>query len=205
VLEPLNSYRVSYRDGDVFAAELIITGLSENFVPIATPERGHWDQPTTVQGWLELHGNRLELDCLGMRDRSWGPRLDDASARASYVYGLSRDSSFLVVTQHATHGPVSMGFLERDGQRANLTTAEVSEQRDSQNRVTAAHIRAEDTQGRTLETRGVAKNHLAKTASPGFFAWMTMMEWDMDARGQFQDVWSPDQLASLSHENRPLT
>ena len=192
------------RDGDVFAADLTITGLSENFVPIATPERGHWDQPTTVQGWLELHGNRMELDCLGMRDRSWGARLDDVSARASYVYGLSRGSSFLVVTQHTANGPVSMGFLERDGHRAVLATADVDEQRDARNRVTVARIRAEDAQGRTLETQGVAKNHLAKTASPGFFAWMTMMEWDIGARGQFQDVWSPDQLSTLAQRNRPL-
>jgi hypothetical protein len=97
-----------------------------------------------------------------------------------------------------------MGFLERDGQRAVLATAEVQEERDAQNRITVARIRAEDVQGRTLETQGVAQNHLAKTASPGFFAWMTMMEWDIDARGQFQDVWSPDQLASLAQRNRPL-
>ena len=205
VLEPLNSYRVTYHDGEVFAADLTITGLGENFVPIAAPERGHWDQPTTVQGWLELHGNRIELDCLGMRDRSWGPRLDDVSARASYVYGLSRESSFLVVTRHTANGLVSMGFLERDGVRAVLATAEVDEQRDAQNRVIGAHVRAEDSQGRTLETRGVAKNHLAKTASPGFFAWMTMMEWDIGALGQFQDVWSPDKLAELAQQNRPLT
>jgi hypothetical protein len=98
-----------------------------------------------------------------------------------------------------------MGFLERDGVRAVLASAEVDEQRDAQNRVIAAHVRAEDSQGRTLETRGVAKNHLAKTASPGFFAWMTMMEWDIGALGQFQDVWSPDKLAELAQHNRPLT
>jgi hypothetical protein len=197
VLEPLHSYRVTYDDAPSLRADLEITGLTDNFVPIAAPERGHWDQPTTVTGWLQLGDERIELDCLGMRDRSWGPRLDDASTRAAYVYGLSRSSCFLVVTSHTPSGPVVMGFIERDGERSPLAGGTVTEERDAQHRPVAARIEVTDQAGRELTTSGTARNHLAKSASPGMFAWMTMMQWDVDdCVGQFQDVWSPDHLAA---------
>lgn len=205
VLEPLQAYRVRYQDANVFSADLTVEGITDNFVPIATPDRGHWDQPTRVAGSLEFHGKRIEIDCFGMRDRSWGPRLDDVSARATYLYGISAESSFLLVTQLGGDAPFTMGYFERDGQRGAIVRAEVSADRDDNHRVTSVHITAEDEHGRVLETTGTPKNHIAKQASPGYFAWMSMITWDIDGVfGEFQDVYSPDRLSAANCEKLGL-
>jgi hypothetical protein len=202
VLEPLQAYRVKYADADVFSTDLSVRGIAENFVPIATPDRGHWDQATRLTGWLELHGKRIDIDCFGMRDRSWGPRLDDVSARATYLYGINADSSFLLVTQMTGEAPFTMGYLDRDGQRGAILAADVSAQRDEDHRVTSVRISAKDEHGRELATQGTPRNHMAKQASPGYFAWMSMIDWDIDepTYGQFQDVYSPDRLSAANSE-----
>lgn len=201
IIEPLQAYRVSYQDGEVFSAELTFRGITENFVPIALPERGHWDQPARVTGWLNFGGRRIELECFGMRDRSWGPRLDDTSARATYIYGISEEASFLLVTPMNTDKPVTMGYLERDGQRGAIAHADILAERDEAHRVVSVSLSAGDEHGRVLETRGTPVNHIAKQASPGYFAWMSMIRWDADDQvGQFQDVYSPDVLARANTE-----
>ncbi|MDP6375907.1 MAG: hypothetical protein QF515_07400 [Pseudomonadales bacterium] len=200
VLEPLQRYRVCYEDAGVFQADLRVSGIAENHVIVATPEVGHWDQPTRVQGTLDFADRSIDIDCFGMRDRSWGPRLDDNSARASYVYGIRGDASFLVVTQMGGEAHSSGGYLERDGVRSRLLDARVEVERDALQRIARARIVATDEHGRELDTRGEPRNHIAKQASPGYFAWMSMVRWDFcgGAVGQFQDVWSPDRLSAMA-------
>jgi hypothetical protein len=35
---------------------------------------GHYQGPCTVRGWVEVDGSRRDVDGLGFRDHSWGPR-----------------------------------------------------------------------------------------------------------------------------------
>ncbi|HEY8545890.1 MAG TPA: hypothetical protein VIL36_12610, partial [Acidimicrobiales bacterium] len=78
VLEPLTSYRVRYHDPGRFEADLRFDGImapSSHPIGVAPFWRGrHFDQPMHVTGTVVLHGERLEVDCLSVRDRSWGPR-----------------------------------------------------------------------------------------------------------------------------------
>jgi hypothetical protein len=198
VLEPLNQYRVRYQDGDTFSADLTITGITENHVPIATPEIGHWDQPTRVEGVIKLGSRTIPLDCFGMRDRSWGPRLDSNSARATYVYGINKSASFLVITQMAEEPYRVSGYLERDGKRGAIVHAVQETEHDHWERTNAVLITGRDEHDRRINIYGRAKNHIGKQASPGYYAWMSMFEWDFEkgAIGQFQDVWSPDRLSA---------
>jgi len=197
ILEPLNRYRVTYEDGDTFSADLTITGITENFVPIAVPEVGHWDQPARVEGSLRFGDQEVALNCLGMRDRSWGPRLDSNTARASYVYGLTEHSSFLVITQMSKEPWSVSGYLELDGVRSPIADASHEIEHDAWGRANAVLITGKDEMERDLNIYGRARNHLGKQASPGYFAWMSMFEWNFEggAIGQFQDVWSPDRLS----------
>lgn len=203
VLEPLNRYRVKYEDSGTFSADLDVVGVSENHVLASGPERGHWDQPTRVRGWLNFQGEQIEIDCFGMRDRSWGPRFDDASARATYVYGINANASFLVVTQLTGAKVNSQGYLEQSGKRGRIVSAEVLAERDENHRVTTVKIIANDDLGRELKVTGFPRNHIAKQASPGYFAWMSLIEWDFHgtAYGEFQDVWSPDRLSKINSSN----
>ena len=51
---------------------------------------GHLDQFGRVTGELRLNGERLEIDCIEMRDRTWSPRRESRQgAYVSYSYGAS--------------------------------------------------------------------------------------------------------------------
>lgn len=202
ILEPLNRYAVRFEDAGRFSADLVFTGITDNYVVAATPGGGHWDQPCSVRGTLDFGGARVELDCFGMRDRSWGPRQDDATTRASYIYGINAHASFLVVTRYPD-GAAS-GYVEMDGARVRVIGARHDIERDGQRRAIRTTIELMTADGGTVRIRGHARNHLAKQATPGHFAWMSMFAWDFagESFGEYQDVWSPDLLAA---ENRPTT
>ncbi len=200
ILEPLNAYRVRYEDEGVYAADLTVTGITSNHVVVASRAVGHWDQPSRVQGWLELAGKRIELDCFGMRDRSWGPRLDSNDARASYVYGINASGSFLVISQLTMDPPMSTGYVELDGERSRIAEVMSDIARDDRGRANVVRLQVTDEAGRRFDIRGRARNHLAKQASPGYFAWMSMFAWDFagESYGEFQDVVSPDRLSAAA-------
>ena len=49
----------------------------------------HFDQFGRVTGELVVHGERIEIDCIGMRDRTWGPRPEHRPRQAAYVTGAA--------------------------------------------------------------------------------------------------------------------
>jgi len=87
-LEPLQRYLVSYHDGDRLSLELECTGLREPHEAGIADGVGHFDQPCRVQGEIVLGGERIAIDCLGMRDRTWSVRPEDRRSRGTaYTYG----------------------------------------------------------------------------------------------------------------------
>src|SRR5918992_250048 len=81
----------------------------------------HFDQVGRVRGSIVLHGDSLPIDCLAMRDRSWGPRPENRPRQAAYVTGAaSADHAFLAVTNPGPEGDrVAYGFLRREGRTVN--------------------------------------------------------------------------------------
>lgn len=79
MLEPGMKYHLRYDDpARGFALDFTHTGLHEphRFPPgkppfMATP---HYDQLGHVEGWMTLRGERIRIDGIGVRDRTWGPR-----------------------------------------------------------------------------------------------------------------------------------
>ena len=78
VLEPCHRYAIGCDDGDRLQADLIfdavmppepLTGVGSTF-----GSAHHFDQLGRVTGELVLHGEPIAIDCIGMRDRTWGPR-----------------------------------------------------------------------------------------------------------------------------------
>jgi hypothetical protein len=55
-----------------------------------------------------------------------------------------------------------------------------------------------DEAGRVTAARGRTLNRYANWATPGSFAWMSMVEWEVDGVGtvigEDQEVWAPDRL-----------
>jgi hypothetical protein len=201
-LDPLERYRVCYRDGAQLDIELEYQALMPSHAVGMGEGRGHLDQPCRFTGQVTLHGLRHEVSGLDMRDRSWGPRPDDRSTRGSYSYAIaSAGDAFLAFTfRVGAEDRVTAGFLLRDGQRAALVGGRREVSRSPAGWPTRVQLEAEDALGRRLHATGTTRSRLAHQASPGLFAWMSFTRWDFagGCHGQDQDIWSPDQLAEAT-------
>jgi hypothetical protein len=197
-LEPLQTYRLAYRDAERIELELEYRGLLPVHAPLVSPERGHLDQPCRVRGSLRLRGERIEVDGFEMRDRSWGPRDDLRHTRASYSYGIGGPQQSFLAATFALEGEerVIGGFLVRDGEKRDLVggTRRVLA-RSPQGFPQRVRLEATDADQRELAVEGECRSRLAEQATPGMFAWMSLVRWsgsDGVCHGQDQEVWSPD-------------
>lgn len=202
-LEPMQKYRVRYRDADEIELDLVYEGLIPPHLVSGEPDKGHLDQPCRVQGTLRLHGEEIVVDGFAMRDRSWSVRADTGPTRAGYSYA----------TASAEHGFHTMsfwlgdeeyvlaGYLLRDGELSDVVSGRRRVIERSGGIPTRVIIEAEDRLGRTLVAEGECINRFAFQASPNLHAWMSLTRWSFDgveATGEDQDIWSPDLLRGSS-------
>lgn len=201
-LEPQQSYRVRYRDGDLLAVDLHYEALIPPHEVGVQGGHGHLDQPCRFSGQVTLHGVACEVSGLDMRDRSWQLRADDRSTRGSYSYGIAsaRDAFLAFTFRMGEAERVVAGFLLQGGEKADLVAGVRRVERSDAGWPAEVVIEARDALGRELRTRGATRNRLAHQASPGLFAWMSFTGWDFAGGcfGQDQDVWSPDRLAEAA-------
>lgn len=199
-LEPLKRYCVRRHDPGRFECELFFEGVME---PNPHPagvwpflKGRHFDQAMHVTGELRLNGEKISIDCLSVRDRSWSPRppaslnaekRSDDPARprrprrgVGYVFGTaSAQDAFLAYsswTEEEAIDTVDTGYLVRGGVWAHLVKGErrclVDPDREWIWRI---ELEAEDTLGRTLTARGELVSHQgARGPGNGLFRW----EWD---------------------------
>lgn len=203
VLETQSKYRVTYDDPGRFVADLDISGVTEIFRPVpGDVYSGHIDQPTKVVGRIELGGQAIDLDCHGMRDRSWGPRPDDKDdARAYYFYGISDKMNFLVIDLIDRGGVKKIGFVDADGQRGRIVTANMTKSDDVVGRAIHVSCEVTDDLDRSFVFNGRTLNHFPVQANPHQFAWLSMIEWqDGKLYGQFQEVLGRERLAELARQ-----
>jgi hypothetical protein len=198
VLEPTMSYAIGYEDGDRLRATLRFDGVMP---PRALTAGGstfgrarHFDQLGRVTGELRLHGETIGIDCMAMRDRTWGRRPEDRPRRAAYVTGAaSADEAFLAVTNPKGGGDrVAYGFLRRDGRTESLTGGERRVERDSRyGWVTRVRLNAVDAAGRELTavaepvSRIILERHT-------FIDVNSLLHWSVGggvAWGEDQDMW----------------
>ncbi|MBI4300045.1 MAG: hypothetical protein HY677_02840 [Chloroflexi bacterium] len=202
-LEPFKSYRVAYKEGDIVDMELHFEALREPHLAHKSEHGGHLDQTCRVRGFVKLDNERIDIDCFGMRDKSWGPRTDRASGRGggAYTFGISGDDQFLVLT-----GPTGRnvgqsrggGFFWRDGKKADISRAERRVIRRRRGYPEDIELQFEDSLGRQLRATGRCLNRVANQALAGTFAWLSMTEWRATDGalliGEDQEVWTPDML-----------
>ncbi|MFI5040578.1 MAG: hypothetical protein ACHQNA_01795 [Acidimicrobiales bacterium] len=213
MVEPAMSYELGYRfrDQDDFVADLRFDGLTPPVPHVegAPPFTGssHYDQHGRVTGTLQLHGERIPVDCFAVRDRSWGRRpehIGRGARRLSYVFGtVSPDEMFLVFTLPVSDRPdedvqgLSSGYLVRGNRLRRL--AEVT-RRDERDPLTGAisrlRLAGQDDDGRALEVTGHAMSRMALPSSG--LCINTLLHFDVDGRegwGEDQDVWPMAQFA----------
>ncbi len=209
VLEPCQRYALGYDDGDRFKANLIFVGVMppEPLTAVGSTfgSAHHFDQFGRVTGEIVLHGERIVLDCIGMRDRTWGRRPEDRPRQAAYVTGAADGKhGFLAVTNVKPEGDlISYGFLRRDGETVSLAGGERILERDPREHwVTRITIKAHDAKGREMKAVGVPVSRVILNRHT-FIDVNSLIRWDLDgqvAYGEDQDMWPVHRWARLKRE-----
>lgn len=199
VLEPCMRYAVGYDDGARLQAKLIFAGVMppEPLTAVGSTfgNAQHFDQFGQVTGEIILHGEKIAINCIGMRDRTWGRRPEDRPAYAAYVTGAADAAhGFLAVSGNGNPDadPITYGFLRRDGRTAGLAAGERIVERDAtQGWVTRIRIMARDNEGRELAAVGVPVSRTILNRH-SFIDVNSLIRWDIDgaiAWGEDQDMW----------------
>lgn len=196
--EPGAVYSLGYEHRDELALRLRYEAVTEPLVTDGVPpfNHGHVDQLGRVTGTMVLHGEEIAVDCLAMRDRSWGPRREGPQPRAGYSYaGANAGTSFLAVSVDSPRSTgIGMGFLARDGAQSHLVSGHRQVERDRAGRPVSLHIRAHDDAGRPLVADGVVVSRQALVPYSSMLCWNSLVRWEVDGVtcwGEDQDVWHP--------------
>ena len=211
VVEPTRSYDLGYDDGDRLRARLRFDGVMppEPLTAVGSTfgSAHHFDQLGRVTGHLVLHGERIDIDCLAWRDRTWGPRAESRPRQAAYVTGAaSPDHGFLAVTNTQPDGdPVAYGFLRRDGRTANLRHGQREVRRDHlEGSILEVVIDAVDEEGRSLRAVGTPVSRMIINRHT-FIDINSLVRWDLDgeeAWGEDQDMWPVVTFADRQRQAR---
>jgi len=211
VLEPQHRYRLGFDDpdgGDEVSARLTFTGVT----PPHYLGTGHLDQPGRFTGTLVLHGEEIEVDAFGFRDRSWGPRTQfgpgitgTPAEWGGYSYATASDrDGFHAITLDVGTGTgtgtgtgctVIHGYLLRDGVWAELRSGEreVIARDRSTGCPTQVRLTGTDDLGRRLDAEGRTLNRLGFPINPNLWTWNCLTHWESDgvsAYGEDHDNWS---------------
>ncbi len=205
MLEPLMRYRLFYQKEDVLTIDLEYQGIMDPH-PFAHGKppfvsASHFDQLGHVTGSLVLHGETIAVDCYSIRDRSWGPRPEQAPAsfeRLSYNHGCSRDANgFCVIGRQTDAGNSSKGYIIHgfwlvNGKRLQLASGSFKSERDPRNMwITHIDIEAEDIEGGKHKATGNTLSHFMWPTA----RWVNCLNfsrWEIDGVegwGEAQDVW----------------
>lgn len=211
MLQPLTRYQLGFEDQDRLRVDLTYDAVmapralrkSDSSFKTLT----HFDQFGRLAGEIVLHGERIPIDCLAMRDRSWGPRPENRPGKSAYVTGIaSPDDAFLAVTKwNDETDPIAYGFMIRDGRIADLVAGRrIVERCPRQGWVTRITIEGRDEFGRELHAvgeriSGITINRHSFIDSNGLIAWTIN---GRPGHGEDQDMWPVHRWSQFRREAR---
>jgi hypothetical protein len=210
-LEPLHRYRIGYRDEGRLDLDLefasVMAPRALHKPDSAFKTLNHFDQFGRVSGEMVLHGEHIAVDCLAMRDRSWGPRPEHRPNQSAYVTGIaSPEDGFLAVTK-ANEGSQALahGFLVQDGRIGDLV---VGQRRVVRNQargwVDEIIVEGRDEFGRQLyaagrRISGIVINRHSFIDSNGLMAWTINGK---PGHGEDQDMWPVHLWSAARRQDR---
>ena len=210
-VEPTMGYDLGIADGEVCRATLHFQGimaprpLRAGGSPFG--QSNHFDQFGRVTGTVRLGARTVAIDCLGMRDRSWGPRPEHRPKKSAYVTGIASErDGFLAVTKwHEGVEEVAYGFMIRDGETASLVSGHRHVERDpAQGWVTRIVIEGMDEHGRSLEAVGTRLSGIIINRH-SFIDSNGLIEWTINGHtghGEDQDMWPVHDWAAMRRGSR---
>ena len=211
VVEPTRSYDLGYDDGERLQVRLRFDGVMppEPLTAVGSTfgSAHHFDQLGRVTGHLVLHGERIDIDCLAWRDRTWGPRPENRPRQAAYVTGaVTADHGFLAVTNPGREAdPVAYGFLRREGRTVSLAGGHRTVERDPEHGwVTGVRIEAVDMDGRGLDAVGAPVSRMVVNRHT-FIDINSLVRWEVGGQtgwGEDQDMWPVHTFAAARRAGR---
>ena len=201
MLEPLKRYRLGFRDRDWIHLDLEYDAIMEPWVSLRgdPPTPQHLDQVGRVTGELVLYGDKLDVDCLAIRDRTWSRRAERYREGGGGGYTNAAAGPDLLFL----HGR----YFIADGVRAELVESERTVERDPEHGyITRIAVRGKDTEGRTLEAEGRSLSRMAMPI-PGVHGvvWTSLVDWTINgvqAWGEDQEPWPLTSWAAFRREQR---
>ena len=198
VLKPTMDYSLVFNDADRLQTNLTFSGVMPP-EPLTSAQSTfgkakHFDQLGRVHGTVTLHGEVIPIDCISMRDRTWGRRPENRPRQAAYVTGASdSDNGFLAVTSVAEDKEtISFGFLRREGRTVGFAEGLRLVERDSQEGwVKKVIIEGIDRDGRKMLAEGTPVSRIIINRH-SFIDINSLIRWNMDgvvAWGEDQDMW----------------
>jgi hypothetical protein len=199
--EPTLAYRIGYDDPGRYVADLRFEATMAPRPLIAGGstfgKSAHFDQIGHLSGTIELGGERIDIDCWSMRDRTWGRRPEDRPRQAAYVTGAGEGGAgFLAVTntQDGTDR-VAYGFVNRGDGDVALVDGSRSVVRDAGTGwVNQIRIEATDAAGEYFGAVGRSVSRLVINRH-SFIDLNSLIEWKVGIDGGTDTVtwWGEDQ------------
>ena len=197
-IESAQSYDLAFDDRDRLEVRLRFTA-SERPVPLRPgtapyPKASHFDQTGHVTGHLLLDGDRIDIDCYAMRDRSWGPRRERGYQPMAYTWLADADTSLLTYSTPNGDGTddVYAGYVRRNGVVTYVASGTRHVQRDrDKNWITRVSMDLVDDDGRPFSAHGSAVSRMILPTATSVCV-NSLMEFTVNGRtlhGEDQDVW----------------
>jgi hypothetical protein len=185
VLEPLTAYAIRYnKDGleidCVWQAIGPVHELRTGEVSQEKAAKFHIEQPGRMTGTVRLDGREIAINCLSMRDTSYGPRNYESLATGGYFWGIAPASAFHAIAKGETEQRVIGGFIWKEGELSSLAsgTRRILEfGRYGPKRVL---LEAKDKLGRTIDATGEMDEGLIFTGYTDHTVYWSLMRWDWD-------------------------
>ena len=188
ILKPLQQYQLDY-DRNGFRLDLVFTAVSEPNVigRVTGTEKAyklHFEQPGRIQGFVELDGERLDVDCFSIRDGSHGPRFLEKVISGGYTWSTANEKNgFHALAKdydNSRDTTVVGGYIFRDGIISSVVngTRRVVEREGP--RPQKLEITLEDELGRELRAIGTARVPAEFMLFPDRGQWWTQFSWDYD-------------------------
>ena len=210
--EPLTRYTVAYDDPD--GGDLHID-LDVRCIDAPFRLHTHYDQATRATGTIVLDGERIAIDCVGFRDRSWsvrsqfGDTVMGPARYAPYTWGTAaNDDGFFSMCGDFGNGAVNVhGFLRRDGELSKIAsgTHQVLQRDDASGYPTHVVIVGTDELGRTFTAEGRSVNGFGWNINPNLYTINSLMRWSIDGDegyGEQHDNWSAASIRDFHRSRR---
>ena len=187
VIEPCTRYALGYDDGERLQADLRFEGVMspEPLTAVGSTfgSAHHFDQFGRVTGEIVLHGERIPIDCIGMRDRTWGRRPEDRPRQAAYVTGAADADARLPRRDEPAPGRRPRGLrlsaARRPDGRASPAASDGSSATRAKGWITRVTLTRARRDGRELIASGVPVSRMIINRHT-FIDVNSLVRWDLD-------------------------